>query len=236
MEGFSRYAIYWAPEPGPLADFGAAWLGWDPVTAQPVPQPALPGLPREIALITQAPRKYGLHGTFKAPFRLAPGVDVTDLHAAMVALCPYLDPVVATLRIDRIGGFLALVPAAGDEGLGALAAQVMRALDGFRAPLTDAEVARRRPDRLTPRQRSHLAEWGYPYVLDEFRFHLTLTGELPEPELAQVRDVLKPVVAPLVARPLRIANLCLFAEAADGRFRLLERLPLVRSSLVDRKG
>ncbi|MCE6952875.1 DUF1045 domain-containing protein [Cereibacter sphaeroides] len=230
MEGFSRYAVYWTPEPGPLAEFGAAWLGWDPVAAEPVPHPPIGGLPRDIALITQAPRKYGLHGTFKSPFRLADGVDVVDLHAAMVALCPYLEPVtLAGLTISRIGGFLALVPRAEDGAVSDLAAQVVRALDGFRAPLTEAEIARRRPERLTPRQRGYLADWGYPYVFDDFRFHLTLTGELPEAELDAVEAVLDRVLEPVLAGPVRIGSLCLFAEATDGRFRMLERLPLVHS-------
>lgn len=230
MEGFSRYAIYWTPEPGPLARFAAAWLGWDPEAAEPVAHPSVEGLPRDIALITQAPRKYGLHGTLKAPFRLAQGMDVTDLHGAMRALCPYLDPIILPcLRLERIGGFLALVPGVEHPALPELAAEVVRAFDGFRAPLTETEIARRRPDRLTPRQRGYLADWGYPYVMQDFRFHLTLTGELPEAELAQVETVLAPLLEPIIAQPLRIGSLCLFAEAADGRFRLLQRLPLTRS-------
>ncbi|TKA95193.1 DUF1045 domain-containing protein, partial [Cereibacter changlensis] len=88
------------------------------------------------------------------------------------------------------------------------------------------EIARRRPERLSPRQRGYLADWGYPYVMEEFRFHLTLTGDLPEAEAAQVEAVLAPVLAPLLPRPFRIGSLCLFGEAADGRFRLLERVAL----------
>ncbi|WP_101341710.1 DUF1045 domain-containing protein [Cereibacter azotoformans] len=230
MEGFSRYAIYWTPEDGPLARFGRSWLGWDPVTAEPAAHPAIEDLPRDVALITQAPRKYGLHATLKPPFRLADGADVTDLHAAVVALCPYLAPVTLPgLKLDRIGGFLALVPAGNEEPLADLAAEVMRALDGFRAPLTEAELARRRPERLTPRQRGHLADWGYPYVFDDYRFHVTLTGELPEAELAEVVTVLEPLLEPILAEPVRIGSLCLFAEASDGRFRMLERLPITRS-------
>jgi hypothetical protein len=28
------------------------------------------------------------------------------------------------------------------------------------------------------RQRNYLDRWGYPYVMEEFRFHMTLTGRL----------------------------------------------------------
>jgi len=45
-----------------------------------------------------------------------------------------------------------------------------------------AELARRRTLRLTAEQDAMLARWGYPYVLEDFRFHMTLTGSLPLPE------------------------------------------------------
>ncbi|PTE21462.1 phosphonate metabolism protein [Cereibacter changlensis JA139] len=227
MQGFLRYAIYYAPEPGPLAEFAAHWLGWDADSGAAMAHPLLTGLPREVGLLTQAPRKYGFHGTVKPPFRLAEGADVSDLHAAFVALCPYLAPVTLPgLRLERIGGFVALTPE-GDQGpLAAMAAEVVRALDGFRAPPDATEIARRRPERLSPRQRGYLADWGYPYVMEEFRFHLTLTGDLPEAEAAQVEAVLGPVLQPLLPQPFRIGSLCLFGEAADGRFRLLERVAL----------
>ncbi|TKA94635.1 DUF1045 domain-containing protein, partial [Cereibacter changlensis] len=123
MQGFLRYAIYYAPEPGPLAEFAASWLGWDADSGAAMAHPLLTGLPREVGLLTQAPRKYGFHGTVKPPFRLAEGADVSDLHAAFVALCPYLAPVTLPgLRLERIGGFVALTPE-GDQGpLAAMAA------------------------------------------------------------------------------------------------------------------
>lgn len=66
---FARFAIYYVPSKGHLADFGASWLGWDIVEARDVPQPDVPGL-RDI---TMKPRKYGFHGTLKPPFRLKEG-------------------------------------------------------------------------------------------------------------------------------------------------------------------
>ena len=70
MPEYTRFAVYYAPEPGAFADFTASWLGWDPVTASPRPYPQIPGLPRPVAEITDTPRKYGFHGTLKPPFRL----------------------------------------------------------------------------------------------------------------------------------------------------------------------
>lgn len=227
MDGYRRYAIYVAPEPGPLASFGAEWLGWDAAAGKTVTQPDVPGLPRPLAALTEAPRKYGFHGTIKPPFRLAPGAGAARLHEAAGALCRGLATVVLPgLVLRRIGGFLALVPAGDTGDLAALAAAVVRGLDGFRAPPTAEEIARRRPERLTARQRVLLERWGYPYVMEEFCFHLTLTGSLPEAKARAVQAVLAPRVTPALPRPFRIGSLCLFGEAEDGRFRLIHRYTL----------
>lgn len=225
--GFARYAIYWAPAPGPLADWAARWLGWDPVSGTAMPHPVLPGLPRPVDDITATPRKYGFHGTVKPPFRLAEATDAVSLDQAARDLCAGLAPVTLRgLTLHRIGGFVALTPAGDQRALAALAARVVEALDRFRLPPDAAEIARRRPERLSERQREHLARWGYPYVMDEFRFHLTLSGDLPDDESEALVSALAPVVAPLSPRPFVIDSLSLFGEAADGRFRLINRYPL----------
>jgi len=223
----TRYALYYAPEPGAFADRAAALLGWDAGRGSEVLPPDLIGLPRPLADITAAPGRYGFHGTVKPPFRLAAGQGLDALDRTCAAFCARHAPVALLgLRLDRIGGFLALTPE-GDAGpLVALAAQAVRMLDPFRAPLTPAEIARRRPDRLTEAERRNLALWGYPYVMEAFRFHLTLTGELAPDEIAPVEAALGPYLWPVLPRPFVIADLCLFGEAADGRFHLLHRYPL----------
>jgi len=227
MTEFHRYAIYWAPKAGAFADVTAAWLGWDAATGLRVPHPKLVGLPRTALELTDTPRKYGCHGTIKPPFRLAPGQTAEGLHRAAADLCARLAPVtLAGLSLHRLGGFVALTPD-GDQGeLVGLAARVVEALDAFRAAPDAAEIARRRPERLTDRQRGHLARWGYPYVMEDFRFHLTLTGDLPEAEAAQVAAVLDPLLRPVLPRPFPVDSLCLFGQGEDGMFRLLHRYAL----------
>lgn len=222
-----RYAIYYAPPPGALADFAARWLGWDAAEGCARAHPVLNGLPLPIADLTATPRKYGFHGTLKPPFRLADGRTEAELRNACASLARCLAPLrLPGLRLARLGGFLALVPQ-GDTGpLATLAAEVVMALDGFRAPPDAAEIARRRPERLSASQRDLLARWGYPYVLGEFRFHLTLTGDLPHDTATQVAEVLTPQLAPLLAERFEVADICLFGEAEDGGFRLLHRYPL----------
>jgi len=227
MTDFHRYAIYWAPEAGQLADLTAAWLGWDAAAGRHLPHPQLVGLPRTAAELTETPRKYGFHGTIKPPFRLAPGRTAEGLHRAAADLCAALPPVtLAGLSLHRLGGFVALTPE-GDQGdLAGLAARVVEGLDAFRAPPDAAEIARRRPERLTDRQRGHLARWGYPYVMEDFRFHLTLTGDLPDADAARVAAVLDPLLRPVLPRPFRVGSLCLFGQGEDGMFRLLHRYAL----------
>ncbi|MGB0904967.1 MAG: DUF1045 domain-containing protein, partial [Mangrovicoccus sp.] len=106
---YQRYAIYYLPQPGPLADFGASWLGWDCQTGQAAAHPVLEGLPRPVSEITATPRKYGLHGTLKPPFYLAEGMDEAGLNTALDALCASAAPLsLSPLELSQLGGFLAL--------------------------------------------------------------------------------------------------------------------------------
>jgi hypothetical protein len=104
---------------------------------------------------------------------------------------------------------------------------VVTSLDRHRAPLTEAELARRRAGKpLTQAQEENLMRWGYPHVLDEFRFHITLTGTLPRAAAEVVADVMAPHLAPHLPRPCTIDSLCLMGEADDGMFHLIHRYPL----------
>lgn len=222
-----RYAIYYAPEPGAFADATARWLGWDAAAGRSVAHPQVAGLPAPAADLTATPRKYGFHGTIKPPFHLAPGTDAEGLRAALAALAAGLQPVTLPgLRLVDLHGFVALVPEGETTALATLAAAVVMRLDRFRAPPDAAEIARRNPDRLTARQRALLAEWGYPYVMDQFQFHLTLTGALDPAASAATRAALAPLVEPLIPRPFTLRDLVLFGQGDDGMFRILHRYPL----------
>ncbi len=224
MTEYRRYAIYYAPPPGAFARRSAHWLGWDAQAGQTVDQPDLPGLPRPLAELTGDPRKYGFHGTIKAPFRLAEGMTRAGLSAALDELGARLAPVLLPgLHLVQIGGFLALVPQGDDGKLKALAFDAVTALDRFRAPLTEAEIAKRRPDRLTARQCALLERWGYPYVDEEFRFHLTLSDKLEAAEGAALAQVAASHFADCLPQPFVIGDLCLFGEDAAGRFHLVAR-------------
>jgi len=221
---FTRYAVYVTPPPGPLADFGAAWLGWDPVQGTAVPHPDLPGLPAPVAELTEAPRKYGLHATMKPPFALVPGTSETALRAAFAAFCTATAPVTLDgLAVAPLGRFLALRPEGDETGINALAAACVRAFEPFRAPLTEAQLARRRAGGLTPDQEARLARWGYPHVMEGFRFHITLTGKRAKSELPALRATLAHHLAPRVPCPFRVDALSLMGEDGTGHFHLIHR-------------
>ena len=105
-------------------------------------------------------------------------------------------------------------------------ARLVRELDNLRAPLSDAELKRRRASGLTPAQDALLTKWGYPYVMDEFRFHLTLSGKLQADELQSLKSILQSHISHLTRTPIRVDDVGLVGEAEDGRFHLIRRLPL----------
>lgn len=221
-----RYAVYFAPRPGAFADRAAAWLGRDAVTGKALEQPLLPGVAAPQG-ITVDPRRYGFHGTIRAPFRLADGVDVDGVEAGVAALAARLAPVQCDgLRLENLHGFLALTPDGCEAALLEFAAAVVEGTDAFRAPLTATEIARRRPESLSPRQRALLDRWGYPYVMEEFRFHLTLTDRLAEAQAEAVGQALCDHFAPVLPKPFVIEDLCLFGEDEAGLFHLLHRYAL----------
>lgn len=220
---FTRYAVYYTPQSGSaLARFGASWLGWDNATGQETAHPHVAGL--DVASVTATPHKYGFHGTIKPPFRLADGQDVDALDAALAALCATMAPVtLAGLELARLGRFLALVPYGDAAPLADLAARAVQDLDGFRAPASPAELAKRRGAGLNPAQDAHLVAWGYPYVLDQFRFHLTLSGRLDKATIEAAQLALAPMLAPLPLSPYTIQSLTLLGEGETGRFHQISR-------------
>ena len=221
---FDRYAIYYTPQ-GSLAEAGAAWLGWDVARGRAVAHPEVAGL--DVAALTQTPRKYGLHATIKPPFVLAEGTTADGLLAEFEALCTRLSPVTLDgLALTPLGRFLALTPEGGTAALNAMAAEVVRGLDTFRAPPSEADLARRRQANLTPAQEANLSQWGYPYVMEAFRFHVTLTGKLPKSDLPRVTAALAPYIAPHLPQPFILDSLTLVGQAEDGMFHEVHRAAL----------
>ena len=215
----SRFAIYYLPPDGALAAFGAAWLGWDIETGQPHHHFELPGLDA----VTQAPRKYGFHATLKPPFHLAEGATPCALSDAVANLARKTPAAKADgLQIAPLGRFLALVPVGDAADIARVAADCVTTLDPFRAPPTEAELARRRGKGLNAAKEEMLQRWGYPHVLDEFRFHMTLTGRLAKDDIAPWRTKARALL-PRTDHHFSLNSICLVGERADGHFELIKR-------------
>jgi len=228
-----RYAIYAVPPVDHLLwRMAATWLGRDPESgAESVPDLPL-WLPRERwAEMTRDARLYGFHGTLKPPMVLAGGRTAEGLGAALAQFASEianLPPV--PLQVSAIGGFLALLPREPAPALKRLADLAVERFDRFRAPATPAELARRRQVPLSTRQEEYLARWGYPYVFDEYRFHMTLTSRLSDAERHRVAAYLTDLLAPALAEPVPLAMALFTQDQAGAPFQLTRRLRLKAAS------
>jgi putative phosphonate metabolism protein len=224
MAHFPRYAIYYAPAQGSFLDqFGTEMLGYDAWigAALPFPETIVEQVPdwREL---TQDPRKYGFHATLKAPMALN-GRKESELHAACADFARQPRPIPRiTPVVNSLSGFIAVIPAGRSSELEQFAADCVRAFDPFRAPLSSEDRARRNPSRLTPRQAEYLDRWGYPYVMEEFRFHMTLTGRLDETRREGVLAMLRERFARLDLAEIAIDRIALFRQSGvNARFEII---------------
>lgn len=214
-----RYAIYFTPQrDDPLTRVAANWLGRDPFTGTAAPAPAIGRLsPAEIAFHTAAARRYGFHATLKAPFRLAGTETEASLIKAMEVFAEGLAPVVIPqLAIRQIDSFFALVPEAPLPELNRFADDVVVAFERFRAPLTETEIERRSPDSLSPLEFRNLYQWGYPYVFEAFRFHMTLTGRVNDGEAPRIRGAIEEFFGAVLDEPVPVDGVALFVEPEPG--------------------
>ncbi|MBV16961.1 MAG: hypothetical protein CMO05_05725 [Thalassospira sp.] len=230
MTDYQRYALYYAPSAqSDLGQFGNAWLGRDPVTDDDLPRPAVLRIDADdVIAATTSPTRYGFHGTLKPPFAVKDGQSRAELETAVESLCAETAPITCgPLTLKSIGLFLALLPTEPVAPLENLAGMLVRSLDDFRKPEDVAAMNKRRAAGLTERQEDYLVAWGYPYVMEEFRFHLTLSNKLAPEQLARFEESLRPIIAPLCDAPFQIDDICLFGDPGNGKpFRLLKRFAL----------
>lgn len=209
-----RFAVYYAAEMGSgLSRTAGEWLA----------QTEFPGA-------TEDPLRYGFHATLKPPFRMAGGRSEGELMEAVRAFAGgRLAFEAPGLRVSEIGRFIALTLDGECPAFGDLAADCVREFDGFRAPAGAEEVARRKKARLNSRQLAYLDRWGYPYVFEEWQFHMTLTGSLEDGVRERLGGRLRAMFGPFCGRPFVVDAVFVFEQAGEGeRFRVVERFPFGR--------
>lgn len=230
----ARYAIYYCPPQENLLNKAAEeWLGYSAWLHEEVARPDGLSLPLDqLSKITSKPAVYGFHATLKAPMRLAEDCTFAMLSKAVEECAGILESIdIKVLTLRWIGSFLALVPDASSQELQNLSGAIVGQLDSMRAPLTDADIERRNPSKLTPNQLSHLHQWGYPYVGDEFRFHMTLSGPVAEEQKQEVENAARQHFGDLIDSPIYVDQLVISKQLdAQSRFRCISAHPLQPST------
>lgn len=229
MSGPVRYAAYWAPEPQhPLWQAGCDWLGRDAPTGRT--------LPTQRAHTTE-PRRYGFHATLKAPMALLDGASREDLLNAMTRVAArHTAFAMPPLEVTTLRGFIALRPSVAIHAthpLRRLADACVRELDALRQPPTPQELDRRLASMdFDAAERANIAQVGYAFAFEQWRFHMTLSDSFGSDEASlrrreQVIDEARAHFESALAEPLDCRSLSLFVEPAPGEpFVLQARIPL----------
>ena len=224
-----RHAIYYVPDPSSaLHELGSSWLGRDVFSNAVLPQPD-----DRLTGFTMDACRYGFHGTLKPPFRMKENVSIDVFEAALSNLANQHESFsVGPIELRMIDGFLALVPVDENVELSHLAADCVQQLDNFRTPPGEAEVRKRRAVGLTVTQDALLQRWGYPYVLEEFRFHMTLTSCLSPEDAVWIHPLAQSYFKTVIGRPLQIDAITHMVEPDNGEALLVrQRMPLVYNAL-----
>jgi putative phosphonate metabolism protein len=228
-----RYAVYFAPDPGSELDtFGTAWLGRDMAGARAEGKSLAPGVSEQrCAELTESPRRYGFHGTLKPPFELNPATTVDALLRTARVFARGLTPVeIPPLELAVIGKFIALTPESQSAALEKLSAACVRAFEAFREPLTLDQIKNYRSNKLTVHQEQMLEHWGYPYVMEEFRFHMSLTDRIDDAEEREtIFGALEQLAKPVLSKIIMARHITVFGQTGRNEpMVVIERIPFGR--------
>lgn len=222
----ARYAVYFAPRPdSELWRLASAVIGRDAVTGADLPfPPVVPCDAPDWRETTAEPRRYGFHATLKAPFELATAADERSLlEAAGAFAADRRSFSVPRLVVRLLGDFVALTPEVPSSDIDRLGADCVVAFEPFRAPISDHDRERRVRTLTDPRHVASVDRWGYPWVFEDFRFHMTLTGRLPDARRDAVRSALADLFG-TIEPSLHVDAVALFKQSdRSGPFVAMER-------------
>ncbi|MGF9563595.1 DUF1045 domain-containing protein [Neorhizobium sp. JUb45] len=214
-----RYSINFTPPAhDPLTLAAAQWLGRHAFSGAAFDHPAMRALSlHDISFNTALPRRSGFHGALRPTFKLAPGVTEAELLRDLMRFAGKQRPfALPLLEVVRIGTQFALAPVIPCQSMHLLAGAVVTEFERFRLPMPDDEMERADPGNLSAGQLANMLRWGDPYLMDEFRFHMTLTGPLAPTDLAKFETALRGYFAPILTDPVEVTNLALFVEEEPG--------------------
>lgn len=188
MKKYSRYAIFYAPpKESNLEEFGRYWFGWDPLNAKLINNKRrinylnrfgiknLINIDKNVLIA----KKYGFHGTLIPPFKLNKNYSTNTLFKKTEEIAKKLKKFkFYKFKLKKINNFYAFVQNKKNNNINKLSNRLVRELFKFRSPLTKKEIDRRNPSKLSKLQLNILYKWGYPYLMSEFNFHMTLASEV----------------------------------------------------------
>jgi hypothetical protein len=225
-----RVAIYYTPpEQSPLSRAAAQWLGRNSTSlTHPEYCPAGALALKRYSEIIASPFHYGFHGTIKPPFRLLHGVDINAVASRLRGFAEnYSSFILPPLEVTYMHNFFCLRPISPSKTLDQLAADAVILFDEYRRPADKAEVERRRAAGLTANQEKSLLQWGYPYLMVEFRFHLTLTGRIEnDQERLILEEELRARFPQEILQSVPFSSLSLFMEINNEPMKLIHRFAL----------
>lgn len=211
-----RYAVYFCPaEDSGLHTFGRDWLNTH----------AIPGIaPERLHALLAPARRYGWHATLVAPFALAEGVSYEDLRQKLADIAHQVASFKLPLQLDKLDGFLALRPSSDEAAAQSLSERCVRQLNDLRAPLTEDAWQRRAP-HLNDDELRLFREYGYPYVLHRYRFHMTLCARTIDEEEQALREWLSLKLTKPLHAHIDALTICCEKEL-DQPFEQIERIAL----------
>ena len=214
-----RFAIYYAPSAtSELWERAANWLGRDASDGDLFGGPVA-GIDRDRLLnLTQSANRYGFHATIKAPMALVEDRSEADLRAALTQFSSQHEPFsLGKLKLASLHGFLALIVDGQHERLQDFAAHVVEDFDPYRAPMSVKDRAARAGKGLSDRQIELLDAYGYPYVFEEFQFHMTLTDRLGDDDGQDLLKAATTWFSPVLEEEVVLDRLSLFHEPDAGK-------------------
>jgi hypothetical protein len=236
-----RYAVYFCPSSNSKwGSAGSTWLGRDVDADKLLEQVSITGLSSQtVKDVTHAPRRYGWHATLKAPFELVAETSLEELSDSVSRIARDFEPfVLPPMQIRALDGFLACTPSEESRNVHRLANRLTMELQVHANPLTPSQIERRRASPLTNRQEQLMLCWGYPHVLDAFRFHFSLTDSLAQCSVQTISLVRQAAERHFpLSKPLLFDALSLVAESAPGAdFAIVKRILLGKGAhyLLDR--
>ncbi len=231
-KNYKRYAIYYAPIENPELDlFGKCWLGWDPYKGEETTKSDLSKLPsfKKFSGLVLTPKQYGFHGTIKAPFRLKNKYTYSDLENKVREISKQIQSFhLDKLVIKKLGNFIALTPSKNLK-VNDVSNKFVEGLDFLRDDLSEDEIKKRHPHKLSFNQKKMLFKWGYPYVFNEFKFHLTLTGKLRIEEIDNVYKYLQTILKSVNLRKIHFKSICIFGQKTDEKFYFIKKINFTHS-------